>query len=133
LRIVILLICLLPTACGTSLRGLLEEDSRLGWEAETVISSAEELAPGLQDELYAAEAARHAACKPVTEAVQQRIAEGEGAFMSRLRSDFAELVALLVPIPVVERCAEAQTAYRLEVASLCRRLELRDSSLSCAD
>ena len=131
--VILFLFGLLLSGCGTSVRSLLEEDSRLWWDAEPVIASAEALEPGLEDGVYAAEAAKHEACQSVTDAVQRRLSDGDRSFATRLRSDLSELAALLVPFPSLKRCAEAQARYRREVASLCRRLEDRDKTLSCPD
>jgi hypothetical protein len=119
------------TGCGTSIKGLLEEESALVWQSEPVVAAAEAEGRGREEALYDTETARHQACEKITEAVRQKRDEGGGSFGQRFWSDFRQLSALLVPIPSVERCAEAQDLYKDELAALCHSLAEEDPDLEC--
>ncbi len=128
---VLALCCLVLAGCGTSIKGLLEEESRLLWQSEPVIAAAEAEGEGREERIYDAEAARHRACEKIIEAVRKQRDEGPGSFAQRFKSDFGQFASALVPIPSVERCAEAQDRYARELADLCRDLKEGDASLDC--
>jgi hypothetical protein len=131
LRCLAAALCLALAGCGTSIKGLLEEESALVWQSEPVVAAAEAEGRGREETLYDAEAARHQACEKIIEAVRQKRDEGGGSLGQRFWSDFRQLSALLVPIPSVERCAEAQDLYKDELARLCRSLAEEDPDLEC--
>ena len=125
------LCCLVLAGCGTSIKGLLEEESRLLWQSEPVIAAAEAEGRGREEGIYDAEAARHRACEKIIEAVRKQRDEGPGSFAERFKSDFGQWAAALVPVPSVERCAEAQDIYARDLADLCRSLKEGGASLDC--
>lgn len=128
-----LALCLLAAACGSSPQSLLKEDSRLTWEASSIILAAEDLDDGLADAVYEAEAAKHEACEPIIGAAREQIYEGQGSFGERFLSDLTQVVSLIVPIRPIDRCARAQRAYKQQVSRLCQRLNARHISMRCPD
>ncbi len=132
-RCVVPIFYMLLTGCGSSVTGLLEEDSQLMWQSGSITVAAENLDQGLVDSIYEAEAVKDEACKPIIGAARQQIYEGQDSLGERFWSDLTQLVALIVPISSVNECAEAQERYSQELASLCQRLNRRDVFLRCPD
>ena len=132
-RCVVPIFYMLLTGCGSSVTGLLEEDSQLMWQSGPITVAAENLDQGLVDSIYEAEAVKDEACKPIIGVARQQIYEGQGSLGERFWSDLTQLVALIVPISSVNECAEAQERYSQELASLCQRLNRRGVSSRCQD
>jgi len=129
----VLLLCLILGGCGTSVTGLIQENSELLWRAEDVIGAAEEFDRGLEEPVYDAEDARQEACQFLTEATAKRMFARETTFFEQLGSDLGQLVVLILPVGRVERCAQAQKRYKQTIASLCQDLRGKGISLRCSD
>ena len=132
-RWTVLLLYLILVGCGTSVTGLIQENSELLWHAEDVIGAAEQLDRGLEEPVYDAEAAKHEACQFLTDATKKRMFASERSFMEQFRSDFGQLFVLIFPVGRVERCAAAQERYKETIATLCHDLRRDGISLSCSD
>ncbi|MGH6933569.1 MAG: hypothetical protein ACREEE_14175 [Dongiaceae bacterium] len=111
----------LLAGCGTNVPWLLERDSAFLPRASVIVSDAELAGPELSDPVYAAEDSKIAACRFMNEAVVDRMMR-DPSFGEQFVSDVGVVVALLVPIPKVERCAEAFDSYVAAVDALEQRL-----------
>ena len=90
--------------------------------------AASDLEPGLEDAFYGAEMAKLDACRPIDEAVADAVEAGAMiSFDKQFVSDASRLVAFIIPLPSVERCAKAHEDYRREYSALRTRLEKRAS------
>jgi hypothetical protein len=107
--------------CGTNVRSLMAEDSRLVVEADRAVGVAETLGSGLEQPVYDAEQTKGEACKFINDAVVDRI-ERDPSFGEQFTTDLSMFIVLLVPIGDVERCADAFEAYRDSVNALERQL-----------
>jgi hypothetical protein len=107
--------------CGTNVRSLMAEDSRLVVEADRAVGVAETLGSGLEQPVYDAEENKGEACKFINDAVVDRM-EREPTFGEQFTTDLSMFIVLLVPIGDVERCADAFEAYRDSVNALERQL-----------
>ena len=114
--------CLLLGACGTNVPWLLQRDSAFLPEASNVVSEAEMASPELSDPVYAAEDRKIAACKFMNDAVVDRMRR-DPSFGEQFASDLGVVIALLVPIPKVERCGDAFDSYVATVDELNQRLD----------
>ena len=114
-------LCAALAGCGTNVRWLLTEESRLTPEADRLATTAEALEDGIEQPVYAAEDAKLEACRFLTEATVERI-ESEPTLAEQFVSDLSAVVVLLVPIERVERCAESLDAYRDSIAELEHKL-----------
>jgi hypothetical protein len=114
-------IALALNGCGTNVRSLLAEDSRLVVEADRAVGVAETLDSGLEQPVYEAEAAKGEACKFINDAVVDHM-ERDPSFGEQFTTDLSMLIVLLVPVSAVERCADAFAAYRESVHTLERQL-----------
>ena len=112
---------LLP-GCGTNVLYILSEESRVLAEADPMVRSSEELANGLEVPVYAAEEFKDHACEFLHAAVRDRLQRTPG-FGEQFVSDLSSVVALVFPVPQVERCAEALEAYSGAVAALSRKID----------
>ena len=112
---------LLP-GCGTNVLYILSEESRVLMEADPMVRSSEELANGREVPVYAAEEIKDQACEFLHAAVRDRMQRDAG-FGEQFISDLSSAVALIFPIPQVERCAEALAAYSVAVAVLSRNID----------
>lgn len=112
---------LLVAGCGTNVRHLVERDSAIMPQAAAVVSTAEMAGPELSEPVYAAEDNKIAACKFMNDAVIERMRR-DPSFGEQFVSDLGVVVALLVPIAKVERCAEAFDSYVATVDALEQRL-----------
>jgi len=108
--------------CGTNVLYILSEESRVLSEADPMVRSSEELANGLELPVYAAEEAKDQACEFLHAAVRDRL-QREPGFGEQFVSDLSSAVALIFPIPQVQRCAEALGAYGGVVAALSRKID----------
>jgi hypothetical protein len=113
---------ILLSGCGTNVLYILSEESRVLAKADPLVQSAEELANGLENPVYAAEEFKDRACDFLHEAVLDRLQRNPG-FGEQFVSDLTSAVVLLVPIPQVERCAEALEAYSGTVDALSREID----------
>ena len=125
--------CSLLVGCGTNVKGLLEEESRLWWRADQVIEAAEDIDPSLVDPIYEAETAKNEACEPIIKAAKERASLQESSFGEEIISDFTQVFVLIVPVGSVERCAESQNLFAGLLGGLCRQLERLGVDLSCSD
>jgi hypothetical protein len=107
--------------CGTNVRSLMAEDSRLVVEADRAVGVAETLGSGLEQQVYDAEENKGEACKFLNDAVVDRM-QREPTFGEQFTTDLSIFIVLLVPIGDVERCADAFEAYRDSVNALERQL-----------
>ena len=98
-------------ACGTNIKGLLAKEADGAWENESLTEKAVLVAPEALVEVRDAEDAKFAQCRQIDEAVQERLDRGHIGFWEQLLSDLKLLGALLVPVPFVERCADAHEDY----------------------
>ncbi|MFM9843889.1 MAG: hypothetical protein ACKVOI_13045 [Dongiaceae bacterium] len=113
---------MLLSGCGTNVLYILSEESRILLEADPMVRSSEELANGLEEPVYAAEEFKDQACEFLHAAVRDRLQKDAG-FGEQFVSDLSSAVALIFPIPQVERCAEALVAYGGAVAALSRKID----------
>ncbi len=125
--------CSLLVGCGTNVKGLLEEESRLWWHADQVIEAAEDIDPRLVDPIYEAESAKNEACEPIIKATKERASLQESSFGEEMMSDFTQVFVFIVPVGSVERCADAQNLFSGLLGGLCRRLERLGIELSCSE
>ena len=132
-RWTVLLLYLILVGCGTSVTGLIQENSELLWHAEDVIGAAEQLDRGLEEPVYDAEAAKHEACQFLTDDTTKRMFAKKASFFEKFRDDLGQLFVLIVPVERVERCAAAQERYKETIATLCHDLRRDGISLSCSD
>jgi hypothetical protein len=107
--------------CGTNVRSLMAEDSRLVVEADRAVGVAETLGTGLEQPVYDAEAVKGEACKFINDAVVD-LMEREPTFGEQFTIDLSMFIVLLVPVGEVERCARALEAYSASVNGLERQL-----------
>jgi hypothetical protein len=113
---------ILLSGCGTNVLYILSEESRVLTEADPLVRSAEELGNGLERPVYAAEESKDRACDFLHAAVLDRFQRDAG-FGEQFVSDLSSAVALLFPIPQVERCAEALQAYSGTVNALSHEID----------
>ena len=124
----LLALCILLAGCGNNVMTLLQEESEIVWDAHQVAMAAGDLEPGLEDAFYDAEMAKFEACRPIDEAAADAVeAGGVTSFTKHFVSDASRLVAFVIPLPSVERCAKAHDDYRREYSALRTRLEERSS------
>jgi hypothetical protein len=117
LNVTALLFCGLLAGCGTNVQLLLTEQGRLTPEADRLATAAEDLGTGIEQPLYDAEDQQLAACRFLTEAVSQGMAQ-KPSFGEQFVSDLSAVMVLLVPVEPVESCADAMDAYRDSIARL---------------
>jgi hypothetical protein len=130
---IIIALCSLLAGCGTDVKSLLEEEGRLSWESDDLIAAAEDLDRGLEEPVYDAEAAKHAACEEVIEGLKKRIYAPDISFGEQFVSDIVLLVVFIVPIGSVETCAGAQKRYKAELLALCQDLKQQGAYQTCPD
>jgi hypothetical protein len=131
---VAVLLCLLMTGCGTNLTKLFREDSRIYWEADHVVRTAEALDLGLETAAYAAELVQIEACSIIYEdLMEQLLGERKTSFWERLWSSLTQVVVLFVPVAPVQDCAKAQKKYKREINRLCIDLQAHGKSVICPD
>jgi hypothetical protein len=123
--IAVLLLCGLLAGCGTNVQWLLTEQGRLTPEADRLATAAEDLGTGAEQPLYDAEDRQLAACRFLTEAVAQGMAQ-KPSFGAQFVSDLSSVMVLLVPVEPVESCADAMDAYRDSIAQLDYELKRSD-------
>lgn len=115
--------CAALIGCGTDVRELLEEDSRISWQAYSAVEQAEVLDIGLEGPVYDAEAAKEEACAPIYAAAAERLPSDILSFWEELWSDVVQFVVRVVPIDTVETCAKAHKRYKDETLVLRNRLQ----------
>jgi len=118
---VLLLAGSLLSGCGTNVKWLLSEEGRLTADADRVATAAETLGTGLEDRVYDAEDVKLEACRFLTEATVDRM-QREPSFGEQFMSDLSSVVVLMIPVGLVEGCAEALYAFRESIAELEHRL-----------
>jgi hypothetical protein len=112
-----LLVFLASAACGTDVEWLLERDGRLVSRADKVAARAEAIDPDLTTPMYDAEDAKRLACESIYASIAEQITRPP-SFGEELAADTGAFVAYLLPIPAVERCADAQAKYQAAVEAL---------------
>ncbi len=120
---IIIASCVALIGCGTNVRELLEDDSRISWQAYSAIEQAEALDIGLEGPIYNAEAAKEEACEPIYAAAAERFPSDTVSFWEELWSDLVQFVVRVVPIDTVETCAKAHKRYKDETLVLRDRLQ----------
>jgi hypothetical protein len=108
---------LLLGGCGTNVNWILAEESRIVAEADPLLQAAEEQGTGLEQPVYAAEDAKAEACAFLHAAAADRMRRDPG-FGEQFVSDLSAVVALLLPIRSVERCADSLKSYVRAVEAL---------------
>ncbi len=125
-RLVFIVFCLSLAGCGTDVRELLRDDNQLAWEVEEAVATAEDVGPGLDRDLQSADVTKMEACKEIYEATNARMERemsGDGlTFPEQFFADLRLLFIRLVPVPSVERCADAQDDYIAAYENLRERL-----------
>ncbi len=136
LPVMALILCLpiLTGGCGTNVPALLESESRLQWQAEETLATAELQGRGWEEPYTHAEAAKAERCEPLYDGVMQRVdaaySDDGLSFGDHFWADLQLVGALVLPIRSVEDCAAAHRELEAEHGSLQARLTeqaLRDS------
>lgn len=109
----LLSLCLIAglAGCGTNIKWLLAKEADGAWENDTLTQKVERLAPEALGEVRAAEDAKFERCRRIDEAVQERLDQVRIGFWEQFLADLKLLGALLLPVPFVERCADAHEDY----------------------
>lgn len=108
--------------CGTDVKELLAHDSQVSWQGYSVVAQAEALEIGLEEPVYDAEEIKNEACAPIyARAEQSRPAVV--TFWEDLWSGLVQFVVQVIPIEMVETCAEAHENYKDEIDTLRDRLQ----------
>ncbi len=102
---------LLLAGCGTSIKGLLSKQGQTFWEAEQLVENADAQGSEQVAAVLEAEEVKVEQCERIDGAVTERMQRDTLPFSEQLWSDLTLLVSLMVPIPVVERCAAAHDDY----------------------
>lgn len=119
-----LALCILLPGCGNNVMSLLQEEIQIAWDAHQVAMDAGDLEPGIEDAFFDAELAKLEACRPIDEAVAETVeAGGALSFAKQFVGDASRLVAFVIPLPSVEKCAKAHDVFQLEYSALRTRLE----------
>jgi hypothetical protein len=113
----LLFLCAALAGCGTNVKWLLTEQSRLTPEADRLATIAEALGTGIEQPVYDAEDAKLEACRFLNEAAAERM-QRSPTFTEQFVSDLSMVVVLLVPVGRVERCAQSLEAFRMSIAGL---------------
>ncbi len=120
-------------ACGTDVKQMMQRDSETFWQDQHIVRLGEAEGLAQVQQVYAAEAAKEDACTPITEAAGERMAAGHASYWGDVWAGMRESLVALVPVPSVERCAEAHRRYASEIRGLCRRLGERGHELDCPE
>jgi hypothetical protein len=112
-----LLLSVVLAGCGTNVKWLLAEQTRLEPKAHHLAEVAEGVGSGIEEPLYEAEDAKLEACRFMNDAAADRI-QRTPSFGEQFLSELSMVVVLIVPVGTVERCAEALHAYRASIARL---------------
>lgn len=127
-----LALCVLA-GCGSDVKALMAQNSELFWDGEQTIATADETGrhPELVAAVYRTEAAKEDACQFIMDGATERMEQKDPttpALWDGFVSDLGQLIALLVPIPMVENCAAAQAAYRKSLDDLRQRLDAEEAA-----
>ena len=122
----LLLVCGLLSGCGTNVRWLLTEQGELTPEADRLATAAEGLGKGMEQPVYDAEDRQLAACRFLTDAVAEGMAQKPSAGQQFV-SNLSAVVVLLVPVEPVENCSDAIDAYRESIVQLDHELTRPDA------
>jgi len=122
----LLLVCGLLSGCGTNVRWLLTEQGELTPEADRLATAAEGLGKGMERPVYDAEDRQLAACRFLTDAAAQGMAQKPSAGQQFV-SNLAAVMVLLVPVEPVEICSDAIDAYRESITQLEHELTKPDA------
>ena len=117
----LLLVCSLLSGCGTNVRRLLTEQGELTPEADRLAMAAEDRGGGMEQPLYDAEDRQLAACRFLTDAAAEGMAQ-KPSFGQQFVSDLSAVIVLLVPVEPVESCSDAIDAYRDSIAQIEQQL-----------
>ena len=117
----LLLVCGLLSGCGTNVRRLLTEQGELTPEADRLAMAAQDRGGGMEQPLYNAEDRQLAACRFLTDAVAEGMAQ-KPSFGQQFISDLSAVIVLLVPVEPVESCSDAVDAYRDSITQLEQQL-----------
>jgi hypothetical protein len=125
-RLVATFFSLSLAACGTNVSALLEEDSRLVWQAEETVQAAEVRSLDAMAAYYQAEAEKLVHCEPLYRKagaeIDLALHWGGRSIFDQFVGDLALLGALLIPVPEVESCARALERFRSEYAAVSDRI-----------
>ena len=126
-RAVLVILSFLLAGCGTDVKRLIGEETRMAWDAHQVAMDASELEPGLEEPIFAAEMWKLEACEEINQTVAESIERGGiFSFGEQFLTDLSLLAAYMFPLTSVERCAKAHDHYKQEFVSLRKRLESHD-------
>lgn len=121
---VLVVLSLLLAGCGTDVKRLIGEETRVAWEAHQIAMDAAELEPGIVEPLDAAELSKLEACEDINGAIAESIEKGGiFSFGEQFVTDLSLLAAYMFPLTSIERCAEAHDTFSHEFVSLQKRLE----------
>ncbi len=125
-RAFVLSVCLALalSACGTNVKWLIARESQDGWHNGRLIQLAEVREPAALAEVLAAEDGKIERCHTINTAARERLGRLHLPFWEQLLADFKLLVALLIPLPAVERCADAHETYDEAVVRLREELAI---------
>jgi len=112
-----MVLTLLLSGCGTNVMYLLKEESRVMAEADPLVTSAEAAGNGLEQPVYEAESAKDTACEFLHAATLDRFHRDPG-FFEQFVSDLSSAIVLMIPVAMVEDCADAFEVYSAAVDSL---------------
>lgn len=123
----LVLLAFLLAGCGTDVKRLIGEETRMAWDAHQIAMDASELEPGIEESIYAAEMSKLEACEGINGTVAESIEKGGiFSFGEQFLTDLSLLAAYMFPLTSVERCAEAHNTYKQEFVFLQKRLESYD-------
>ena len=122
----LLLVCGLLSGCGTNVQRLLTEQGELTPEADRLATAAEDRGGGMEQPLYDAEDRQLTACRFLTDAVAEGMAQ-KPSFGQQFVSDLSTVIVLLVPVEPVESCSDAIDAYRESIGQLEQQLAELDA------
>lgn len=123
-RAFLAVLMLLLAGCGTDVKRLIGEETRMAWDAHQIAMDAADLEPGLEESIYAAELTKLEACEDINENVAESIRKGGiFSFGEQFMTDLSLLTAYLFPLTSVERCADAHEIYEQEFVTLQQKLE----------
>ncbi len=114
---------LLLAGCGTNVKTLLENDSRLFWQADSIVTAAEDLDHDFVEPVIEAELAKFEACDALYSAAEENFDENEWSHLKKFWSDVTMLFVRVFPVESVERCTRAYERHRQELDALRQRLK----------
>lgn len=123
-RAFLVALSLLLAGCGTDVKRLIGEETRMAWDAHQIAMDAADMEPGLEEPIYSAEMSKLEACEDINESIADGIRKGGiFSFGERFLTDLSLLTAYLIPLAPVERCAKAHQNYKQEFLTLREQVE----------